>query len=682
MTVTPVPPVAETRHHEIRLHGDTIIDEYAWLQRKDDPAVRAYVEAENAYAEAMMADTAELQERLFAEMRGRIKESDLSVPERRGPYLYYTRTEEGRQYPIVCRRLAPDGPEELLLDVNQLAEGHAFCRLGHFKVSPDQRLAAYGLDTTGAIVFTIAVKDLVTGEQLPVSIPNGAYSLEWGEDGRTLYYTTFDHAHRPYRLYRHTLGSDPADDELIHEEPNERLAVYVSKTRSRAFLLMRLRSHDGTEVRFKPANDPAAPFVTLDPLRKSVEYDVEHQGDSFLIHTNEDAENFKLLVAPTANPAERRELIPHRPDVLIDGVDAFADYLVVYERRGGLQQIRISRPDGSDVRYVPFPEPVYSFAPSENPEYESDALRFTYSSLVTPRSVVDYHMAEGRWELLKQDEIPSGYDPSQYHSERLEAVAPDGARVPISLVYRKGLRQDGSAPALLIGYGAYGLSYDPSFNLRWLSLLDRGFVCAIAHVRGGAELGRAWYEHGRLMHKKNTFSDFIACAEQLIAQGYTSPERLAISGTSAGGLLMSAVVNARPELFRAVLARVPWTNVIAAMIDKDLPLTVVEWDQWGDPAIEEQYRYMRSYDPYEHIAAKAYPHILATAGWNDLQVPYWDPAKWVARLRARKTDDNMLLLRTNMSAGHGGSSGRFDNLRETAFEYAFILKALGLAKMT
>jgi oligopeptidase B len=679
MTPALTPPAAATKHHEIQLHGETILDEYAWLQQKGDPTVLAYVQAENAYAEAVMADTAGLQERLFAEMRGRIKESDRSVPERIGPYLYYTRTEEGQQYPLVCRRRAPDGPEELLLDVNRLAEGQPFCRLGRFRVSPDQRLAAYGLDTTGAIVFTIAVKDLVTGEQLPVRIPNGAYSLEWGEDGRTLYYTTFDHAHRPHRLYRHTLGDDPATDELIHEEPNERLSIYLSKTRSRAFLLMRLWSHDGTEVRFKPAGDPAAPFVTLDPLRKSVEYEVEHQGDSFLIRTNEGAENFKLLAAPTANPAERRELISHRADVLIDGVDAFADYLVVYERRGGLQQIRISRPDGAAARYVPFPEPVYSLAASENPEYESDALRFSYSSLVTPRSVVDYHMAEGRWELLKQDEIPSGYDPSLYASERLEAVAPDGARVPISLVYRRGTSRDGSAPALLIGYGSYGSSYDPSFNLRWLSLLDRGFVCGIAHIRGGAELGRAWYERGRLLHKKNSFGDFIACAEQLIAQGYTSPKRFAISGTSAGGLLMSAVVNARPELFRAVLARVPYTNVIAAMIDKDLPLTVVEWDQWGDPAVAEQYRYMRSYDPYEHIGAKAYPHILATAGWNDLQVPYWDPAKWVARLRARKTDGNLLLLRTNMSAGHGGSSGRFDNLRETAFEYAFILKALGLS---
>lgn len=678
MAATTTPPRAETRHHTIHLHGDTIVDEYAWLQRRDDPAVRAYLEAENAYAEAAMAATAALRERLFAELRGRIKESDLSVPERLGPYSYYTRTAEGQQYPSLWRRRHPDGPEEPLLDLNALAVGQSFCRLGRARVSPDHSKLAYGLDTTGAIVFTIAVKDLASGAELPVRIPNGAYSLEWGEDGRTLYYTTFDHAHRPHRLYRHTLGSDPADDLLIHEEPNERLSIYLSKTRSREFLLMRLWSHNGTEVRYKPAGDPEAPFVTLDPLRPGVEYDVEHHGERFLIRTNAGAENFRLDAAPVADPARRHALIPHRPDVLIDGVDAFAEHLVVYERRGGLQQIRIMRPDGAEPRSVAFPEPAYSIQPGENPEFAAGALRLFYSSMVTPRSVVDYHMAEGRWELLKQDEIPSGYDPARYATERLEALAPDGARVPLSIVYRRGAPRDGSAPALLTGYGSYGYSIDPGFDARRLSLLDRGFVVAIAHIRGGSELGRAWYEQGRLLHKKNTFGDFIACAEHLIAQGYTSPEGLAISGTSAGGLLVSAVANARPELVRAVLARVPYTNVIAAMIDKDLPLTAVEWDQWGDPAIEEQYRYMRSYDPYEHIEAKEYPHIMATAGLNDLQVPYWDPAKWVARLRARKTDANLLILRTNMGAGHGGASGRFDNLRETAFEYAFLLRALGL----
>jgi oligopeptidase B len=678
MTATLTPPAAEQRPHTITAHGYAIPDEYAWLQRRDDPAVVPYLEAENAYAEAVMADTADLRARLYAELRGRIKEQDLSVPVPSGPYLYYSRTEVGQQYPIYCRRRAPNGPEELLVDVNALAEGKSFCRLGLFKVSPDHSMLAYGLDTTGSIVFDLFVKDLRTGELLPDTVANMA-GLEWGEDGRTLYYTTFDHAHRPYRLYRHTLGAEAGTDALLYEESDERFILNLQKTRSRAFLTLTLFSHDGTEVHLKPAGDPAAPFVVLDARRPKVEYQVDHQGERLLIMTNEGAENFKLLEAPVADPARRRELLPHRPDVLLDGIETFADYLVLYERRGGLQQIRISAPDGSDTRYVAFPEPTYSLAPEHNAEYAATTLRFAYSSLVSPRSVVDYHMDAGRWELRKQEEIPSGYDPSRYVAERIEAVAPDGARVPISLVRLRATPRDGSAPCLLVGYGAYGSSYDPGFNANALSLIDRGFVYAIGHIRGGQELGRAWYEQGRLLHKKNSFDDFIACADHLVAERYTSPARLAITGTSAGGLLMSAVVNARPDLFAAVLARVPYTNVIAAMLDPDLPLTVIEYDQWGNPHDREQFDYMLSYSPYEHIEAKAYPHIMATGGLNDLQVPYWDPAKWVARLRVHKTDTNMLLLRTNMTAGHSGASGRFSRLEETAFEYTFILKALGLA---
>lgn len=679
MTSTLTPPAAEQRPHTIHIHGEAIPDEYAWLQRRDDPATLAYLEAENAYAEAVMTDTGELQARLYAELRGRIKEQDLSVPVRSGPFLYYTRTEEGREYPIVCRRPAPDGPEQVLVDVNALAEGKSFCRLGPLKLSPDHSMVAYGLDTTGAIVYDLFVKDLRSGALLPDTVANMAWGLEWGEDGRTLYYTTFDHAHRPHRLYQHALGADPAADALLYEEPDERFMVNLAKTRSRAYLLMSLYSFDGTEVHYKPAGDPEAPFALLDARRRSVEYRVAHQGERFLIVTNEGGENFRLLEAPTADPAQRRELIAHRPDVLIDGVDAFADYLVVYERRGGLQQIRISAPDGSGERHVSFPEPTYSVAAEGNEEYATTTLRFAYSSLVTPRSVVDYAMDADRWELRKQDEIPSGYDPALYVAERLEAVAPDSARVPISLVRRRDTPRDGSAPCLLVGYGAYGYSYDPGFDRNILSLTERGFVYAIAHIRGGQELGRAWYEQGRLLNKKNSFGDFIACAEHLLAQAYTVPSRLAISGTSAGGLLMSAVLNARPELFAAALARVPYTNVIAAMLDPNLPLTVPEYEQWGNPHDPEQFRYMLSYSPYEHIEAQEYPHILATGGLNDLQVPYWDPAKWVARLRARKTDDHLLLLRTNMTAGHSGASGRFARLEEIATEYAFLLKALGLA---
>lgn len=673
----PQPPRAAPRPQTRTVHGVLLNDEYAWLEDRDDPATLAYLEAEHDYAEARLAELVPLREQLYHELRGRMMEQDRSVPVRRGPYLYYQRNEAGQEYPLFCRQAAPDGPEELLLDLNALALGQPYCKLGPFAPSPDQRLLAYGLDTSGAIVYTLAIKDLDSGAMLREQIPNAARSLEWGEDGRSLYYTTFDHAHRAYRLYRHTLGQDPAEDELLYEEADERFSLTLRKTRSGAFLLLNLFSFDCSEVRYKPADDPAAPFVVFDQRQPQVQYQLEHQGDNFLIVSNAEAENFCLRIAAVADPSQRCVLLPHRPDVLIDGVDAFAKYLVVYERRAGLQQLRISAPDGTNVRYVHFPESVYSFYPEGNFEYTSESLRFAYSSLVTPRSVIDYEMRKGRWQLRKRDEIPSGYDPARYMAERIEASAPDGALVPISLVRRRDTPQDGSAPALLVGYGAYGFSYDPGFNPHWISLLDRGFVCAIAHVRGGQELGRAWYEAGRLTNKKNSFSDFIACAEQLVEQGYTSAAWLAISGTSAGGLLVSAVVNMRPDLFRAVLARVPFTNVISAMLNPELPLTIGEYQQWGDPADAEQFHYMLGYSPYDQIQAQAYPHILATAGLHDLQVPYWDPAKWVARLRAHKTDSNMLLLRTNMQAGHSGVSGRFAILEELAFEYAFLLKALG-----
>jgi oligopeptidase B len=673
------PPLADPRPAEIQLHGDLIVDEYSWLEDRNDPAVIAHLEAENAYTQAALAPLRPLVDALYAEMRGRIAEDDSSVPLRQGDYLYYTRIAAGQQYPSHYRRRAPDGPEELLLDGPALAEGQAFFRVGALRPSPDQSQIAYGIDTTGALVYTLYVKDLASGALLGPGIPNVDRSFAWAEDGRTLLYATFDHAHRPHKLFRHRVGDDPASDALIYHEADESLNLSIYKTRSRAFLLLDLRGHNTAEVRYAPADAPDAPFVTLAARRPAVEYSVDHQGERFLIVSNDGAENFRLLAAPTADPAPAGwvELVPHRADTLIDGVDAFAGHLVLYERRGGLRQIRVSDPDGASPRYVSFPEPVYTFSPGPNEEYAADSLRFTYSSLITPSSVVDYGLADGSWLVRKQDAIPSGYDPALYVSERLEALAPDGARVPISLVYRRD-RPRAGGPALLIGYGAYGFSYEPAFDAKRLSLLDRGLVFAIAHIRGGAELGRAWYEQGRMLHKKNTFSDFIACAEHLVAEGYTSPARLAISGTSAGGLLMSAVANARPELFRAVLARVPWTNVIASLVQAHLPLTVPEWEQWGNPAIAEQYRYLRSYDPYEHIERKHYPAIMATAGLNDLQVPYWDPAKWVARLRARKTDANPLLLRTNMAAGHGGSSGRYSYLAEAAEEYAFILHALGV----
>lgn len=678
MSVEPInPPVAERKPVVIQLHGDEIVDEFAWLENRDDPAVIAYLEAENAYAEAVMAPAAALRARLYAEMRGRIKEDDRSVPAPRGRYRYYSRTETGAEYPLMCRTEGDDGPEEVLLDLNALAAGYAFCRLGPYEPSPNQQLLAYGLDTTGSIIFTLFVKDLATGALLDAPIEQ-VDDVAWADD-HTLFYTVFDHAHRAYRLYRHVLGTPPSEDALIYEETDERFSLSLRRTRSGAYLLLTCFSHGGTEVRYLPTATPFAEWRVIYPRRPKVDYFVDHHGDYFYIRTNDDAENFRLLQAPVADPSAAVEVLPGRADTLIDHLDCFADYLVVYERRAGLRQIRVSAPDGSDPRYIAFPEPVYTCWPHVNDEFATSRLRLNYSSLVTPASVVEYDMANGTWQVLKQEEIPSGYDPSQYVSERLAATAPDGVQVPISIVYRRDRPRNGG-PCLLVGYGAYGYSYDPSFDSKRLSLLDRGFAVAIAHIRGGQELGRQWYEQGRMFHKPNTFSDFIACAEHLIAEGYTAPHQLAISGRSAGGLLMSAVVNARPDLFQAVVAGVPFTNVVIAMLKSDLPLTVTEWEQWGNPAIEAEYRLMRSYDPYLNLKPGPYPHILATAGLYDLQVPYWDPAKWVAKLRTVKTNDTMLLLRTNLQAGHGGHSGRFARLEEFAWEYAFILTALGIAE--
>lgn len=669
------PPVAMRKPVIIRLHGDEIVDDFAWLEDRNDPAVIAYLEAENAYAEAVMAPTATLRERLYHEMRGRIKEDDCSVPVPRGRYRYYTRTEQGAEYPLMCRKVGDDGPEEVLLDLNALATGHAFCRLGPYEPSPDQQRLAYGLDTTGSIIFTLFIKDLASGTVLDAPIER-VDDAQWADD-QTLFYTVYDDAHRSYRLYRHVLGTSPADDVLIYEETDERFHLSLRRSRSGTYLLLTCYSHNGTEVHYLPTATPFAEWQVIYPRRPQIEYFVDHHGDYFYIRTNDGAENFRLLRAPVSDPTNTVEILPGRDDTLLDRIDCFADYLVVYERRAGLRQIRISDPDGNHPRYIDFPEPVYTCWADENVEFATDQLRLLYSSLVTPPSVISYDMRYGTWQVLKQEEIPSGYDPSLYVSERLTATAPDGAHIPISIVYRRDRPRQGG-PCLLCGYGAYGYSYDPVFDSKRLSLLDRGFAVAIAHVRGGQELGRQWYEQGRLRHKPNTFSDFIACAEHLIAEGYTSPSQLAINGRSAGGLLMAAVVNARPDLFQAVVAGVPFTNVIIAMLKPDLPLTVTEWEQWGNPVIEAEYLVMRAYDPYLNLKSGPYPHILVTAGLYDLQVPYWDPAKWVAKLRTMKTNDTMLLLRTNLQAGHSGHSGRFARLEEFAWEYAFILTALGI----
>ena len=678
------PPVARAVPRTSTLHGDIRTDEYFWLRNREDPEVLAYLEAENRYTESVMSATVALQERLFAEMRARIKETDLSVPERIDEWLYYTRTLEGAQYPIYCRRPVdrPEGDaaaEQVLLDLNPLADGHAYFRLGAFEVSPDHRLLAYAVDTSGAESFTLVIKDLATGALLAETITSVSSSVAWANDSSTLFYVVLDGARRPCRLFRHRLGDNPADDALVHFEADDSFFVDVSRTRSRALILLELTSHSTSEVRFASADRPGEPFLVLEPRRAGVEYTVSHHGDRFFITTNDGAPNFRLVSAPVASPSREHwtEVLPHRPEVKLDSTDAFRSHLAVYEREAGLRQIRILDLDRGTSHLVAFPEPVYALYPHENPEFDTTLLRFTYTSMVTPSSVVEYGMSDRTWTVRKQTEVLGGYDPARYRSERLFATAPDGARIPISLVYQLPLeRPGGPRPLLLNGYGAYGVSYDPAFSSSSLSLLDRGFVVAIAHIRGGEELGRSWYEGGRLLNKPNTFGDFIAAAEHLIAEGYTSSERLVISGGSAGGLLMGAVTNRRPELFRAVLAEVPFVDVVNTMLDASLPLTVIEYDEWGNPADPDFYRCIRSYSPYDNVCAQPYPHMLITAGLNDPRVAYWEPAKFTARLRALKTDRNRLLLKTNMGAGHGGASGRWDFLREVAFKYAFVLDVL------
>jgi oligopeptidase B len=676
------PPVAPVVPHCEIVHQEFRSDHYFWLRDRNDPKVMAYLEAENRYTASVMRHTEALQEQLYQEMRGRIKESDLSVPEALDEYLYYTRTQAGGQYPIFCRRRRCAGEEEILLDQNPLAAGHCYFRLGAMEVSPDHKLLAYTVDTSGAEEFTVYVKDLSSGELFPEVIPGTAAGMAWANDGHTLFYSVLDRAHRPCRLYRHVIGTNPGEDELVYFEPDPSFFLEISRTRSRAYLLLDISSHSTSEVRFLSADHPDETLRVVQPRNPGVEYTVSHHNDLFYITTNHGAPNFRLVQAPVSTPGREHwtPVLPYRPEIKVDGTDAFSDHLVVYERASGLRQVRVLELTSGQEHLIALPEPVYTLRAHRNPEFDTATLRFTYTSLVTPSSVVDYGLATGTWAIRKQMEVLGGYDPSLYRSERLLANAPDGTAVPISLVYRLPLELDGNRPLLLNGYGAYGLSYDPAFSSNTLSLLDRGFVVAIAHVRGGEEMGRAWYEAGRLRRKRSSFTDFIAVAEHLIASGYTARNRLVINGGSAGGLLMGAVTNMRPDLFHAVVAEVPFVDVVNTMLDASLPLTVIEYDEWGNPNDRAAYEYIRSYSPYDNVEPKEYPHILVTAGLNDPRVAYWEPAKWTAKLRAKKTDRNRLLLRTNMGAGHGGASGRYDSLREVAFKYAFLLDVLGLSQ--
>ncbi len=674
-TTGPTPPDAAQQPHVTTVHGDTRVDQYFWLRDREDPAVLEHLSAENAWTDAVMAPTSALQETLYQELRGRIQETDLTVPEPDSGWLYYLRTEEGAQYPILCRRRdVADAPEEILLDQNARAAGHEYYRAAGLTVSPDQRRLAWGEDTSGSEVYVARVKDLGTGAILSEAIPGTSGNLAWAADNETLFYVTLDAAHRPSRVWRHRVGADGADA-LAYEEHDEAFWVGVELTKSRAFLFIESASHATSETRYAPAAQPEAAFRIVRPRMTGIEYDVTHRGDRFYLVTNKGARNFQLVSVPTSDPSVPWQVvIPPTESIKLDAVDAFAGHLVVYEREGGLPQVRVIDIEGGVTHRVAFPEPVYSVRRHSNPEWSTSTLRFTYTSLVTPASVIDYGMDARTWTLRKEQVIPSGYDRVRYRSTRLQATAQDGVQVPISLVWKEPLERNAERPMYLQAYGSYGINFDPSFSSHYLSLLDRGFIVGIAHVRGGEEMGRRWYDDGKQKQKRNTFTDFIACAEYLVAQRYTASDRLAITGGSAGGLLMGAVTNLRPDLFATVVADVPFVDVVNTMLDPTLPLTVIEYDEWGNPTDDESaYRYMLSYSPYDNVAPKAYPNLLVTAGLNDPRVAYWEPAKWTAKLRELKTDGNRLLLRTNMGAGHAGASGRYDYLREVAFRYAFVL---------
>ncbi len=675
----PSAPIAAQRPYVHVLHGDERVDSYFWLRDRDNPDVIAYLEAENAYTDAIMQPTEALQTKLYTEMLSRIQEDDLSVPYRQGEFYYYTRTEAGKAYPIHCRKHGTlDAPEEILLDQNQLAEGAEYFSLGVFAVSPNHQRLAYAIDTTGSERYTLFFLDLATRELYPESIPDTYVAFAWGNDNQTVFYTTVDDAHRPDKLFRHQLGHSIEQDQLVFHEPDDAYFLFVSKTRSDAFLLLNLGSKITSEVHYLDANHPTEDFQIIRPRTVGIEYEVEHHSDAFYILTNEDALNFKLMKAPISNPQAWETVIEHRDDVFLTDVSAFADHLVIYDRESGLPNVRVRKLSSGEEHTIAFPESTYEVSESANPEFNTHTLRFGYTSLVTPFSIFDYDLDAQTRELKKETPVLGGYDRTQYKSDRLNAIAPDGTVVPVSIVYKQGVEPTGKNPLLLTGYGSYGFSYPDSFSSTRLSLLDRGVVIAIAHIRGGSELGRKWYENGKFLHKQNTFSDFIACAETLINQSWTDSEHLAISGGSAGGLLVGAVLNQRPELFKTAIAQVPFVDVVTTILDTSLPLSATEWEEWGNPNDKTFYDYMKAYSPYDNVEAKAYPALLVTAGLNDPRVAYWEPAKWTAKLRQMKTDDRVLLLKTNMGAGHGGASGRYDRLKEIAFEYAFLFAQWGL----
>jgi oligopeptidase B len=694
----PEPPAAPRRPHPIVAHGHERMDEWYWLRSDDrsDPEVLDLLAAENEFVAASLAHTDDLQDTLFKEMKARIKETDLSVPFRKGGRWFYSRTEEGQQYPIMCRTdVEPpvDLPaeaslpgEEVLLDLNALAGDSDYFALGAFDLAPGQDLLLYSTDHDGSERYTMRIRDLRTGDDLDDVIPETTYGTAWAGD-TTLFYVRPDAAMRPHQVWRHQVGTPASEDALVYEDPDERFFVSVGLSLTEQWVHVSSASKVTSEEHLIPAAEPSQPLRTVQPRRQGVEYDATHaptpDGDRFVILTNADgAVNFKLMGAPTDSLGQEHweELVPHRPDVKLEGVTAFAGHLVRYERREGVRRIVVTPYGDAPERELAMPEEVYDTGPATNAEFDTATLRFTYTSLVTPGTVFDEALDSGERTLLKTTEVLGGHDPAEYTTGRLWAQAADGTRVPISYVHRADVPRDGSAPCLLYGYGSYEACIDPGFSILRLSLLDRGFVFAIAHVRGGGEMGRPWYEDGKLLRKRNTFTDFIACAEHLVAEGFTSPEQLVARGASAGGLLMGAIANLRPDLFRAVVAEVPFVDCLTTILDESLPLTVTEWEEWGNPGADpEVYGYMASYSPYDNVLAQAYPRILATGGLNDPRVSYWEPAKWVQRLRATTTSREPIYLKTEMGAGHQGPSGRYDAWKDEAFVFAFVLDALGRA---
>ncbi len=675
-------PIAKKIKKELRLHEDIRNDDYFWLNQKEDPTVLEYLNAENAFRESEMKGTEELQKKLFEEIKGRIKEDDQSVPYRKNGYWYYVRYQTGMEHPIYCRKKGSlEAEEQILLDANKEAEKYAYYQVGGMSISNDNKILAFSEDTVSRRIYTIRFKNLETGEMLEDIIENTTGSAAWAQDNQTVFYTTKDETLRPAHIWRHKLGTSAKEDVEVYHEKDETFVCAVYKSKSRRFLMIGCSSTVSNEYHYLDAHNPEGEFKVMQPRERDLEYSVADFEDNWYILTNKDkATNFKLMKAPLKNSSKEnwKDVIPHRENVYLENVEIFKDYLVTEERENGLTRIKIDRWDNTNTHFINFSEETYTAGIGNNPEFDSHTLRYSYSSLTTPASVIDYNMSTREEKIMKQQEVVGGHNPDEYHAERIWATAPDGVKVPISLVYKKSLKKAEGNPLLLYGYGSYGITVDPGFSSTRLSLLDRGFVFAIAHIRGGQYLGRKWYEDGRMLKKKNTFTDFIACAEKLVEDKFTTPQHLYAMGGSAGGLLIGAVINMKPELFKGVIAAVPFVDVVTTMLDTSIPLTTGEYDEWGNPNDPEYYKYIKSYSPYDNVESKSYPAMLITTGLHDSQVQYWEPAKWAAKLRSVKTDTNPLFLYVNMDTGHGGASGRFEAYKETAMNYAFLLMLEGI----